>query len=193
MQKTFSALSLFIAILISSCTEEKPKYLILGKDSFDKGNYSLAKSQFSTIKAKDANYKKAQEFIRKIDSVEKIIRSTKSKTDSITKIASDKLREKYAGSYKIEVSGTSSKEQVEVYILHKEGKAEWLWVNYGKNKVGYSDDRKFGTWLADEKSLTIEIRGNSGMISETYLEKDGALINKQLSKRSLEKTNETFR
>lgn len=193
MQKTFSALSLFIAILITSCAEEKPKYLIIGKESFDKGNYSLAKSQFSTIKAEDADYKKAQEFIRKIDSVEKAIRSKKSKTDSIAKVASDKLREKYAGSYKIEVSGTSSKEEVEVYILYKEGKAEWLWVNYGKNKVGYSDDRKFGTWFADENSLTIEIRGNSGMISETYLEKDGALINKQLSKRSLEKTNETFR
>jgi len=31
------------------------------------------------------------------------------------------------------------------------------------------------------------------MISETYVEKNGALINRQLSKRSLEKTNETFR
>lgn len=193
MQKTFSTLLLFISILITSCAEEKPKYLILGKESFDKGNYSLAKSQFSTIKAADADYKKAQEFIIKIDSIEKAIRDAKLKTDSIAKVASDKLRGKYAGSYKIEVSGTSSKEQVEVYILHKEGKAEWLWVNYGKNKVGFTDDRKFGTWLADENSLTIDIQGNSGMISETYVEKDGALINKQLSKRSLEKTNETFR
>ena len=149
MHKTFSTLSIFITILITSCAEEKPKYLILGKESFDKGNYSLSKSQFSTIKAAHADYKKAQEFIRKIDSVEKAIRATQSKTDSIAKVASNKLRGKYAGSYKIEVSGTSSKEQVEVYILHKEGKAEWLWVNYGKNKVGYSDDRKFGTWSAD--------------------------------------------
>ena len=193
MQRKYSAILSLITFLITSCAEEKPNYLNLGKDSLTKKNYSLAKSQLSTIKPADADYKKAQEFILKIDSIEKGILEEKSKTDSIDKAANDKLREKYSGSYKIEVSGTSSKEQVEVYILHKEGKAEWLWINYGKNNVGYSDDRKFGTWLADEKSLTVDIRGNSGMISETYVEKDGSLINKQLSKRSLEKTNETFR
>ena len=62
----------------------------------------------------------------------------------------------------------------------------------GKIKSGKSDDRKSGTWLADENSLTINIQGNSGMISETYLDNDGILVNKQLSKRSLEKTNEIF-
>ncbi len=192
MKRINSLFLILTIVFLGSCVEEKPKYLMLGKNSFEKENYALARNQFSTIKSDDSDYEKAQEYLKKIDSIEKAILMENTRKDSIAKNESDRLREKYAGSYKIEVLGTSSKKQVEVYILSKEGNAEWLWVNYGQNKIRKSDDRKSGTWLADENSLTINIRGNSGMISETYLEKDGTLVNTQLSKRSLERTNETF-
>ncbi|SDF25101.1 hypothetical protein SAMN05421636_1311 [Pricia antarctica] len=193
MKRRNSIFLIIVFVIYASCSEKNPEYLILGKKSLDKENYSLARNQFLTIKSDNLDYDKAQEYIKKIDSIEKVILKKSILKDSIAKIESNKLRKKYAGTYKIEVSGTSSKEQVEVYILNTDGKAEWLWINYGKSKTGITDDRKSGDWIADTNSITISIKGNSGMISETYQEKNGSLINKQLSKRRLERTKEIFK
>ncbi len=97
-------------------------------------------------------------------------------------------KKKFAGSYTIEVKGVSSAQEVEVYALDENGGASWLWVeNDGKGGANV-EDRKTGTWTATENGITINIRGNSGMISETYELKNNVLTNTQLPKRYLKKT-----
>ena len=108
MKRINSLLLIITIVLLVSCAQEKPKYLILGKNSFEKENFTLARNQFSTINSYDSDYEKAQEYLRKIDSIEKAIFIKNTRKDSIAKSEGDRLREKYAGSYKIEVLGTSS-------------------------------------------------------------------------------------
>lgn len=71
--------------------------------------------------------------------------------------------------------------------MNKNGGASWLWIeNDGKGGANI-EDRKTGTWTAKENGITINIRGNSGMINETYKLKNGILTNTQLPKRYLKK------
>jgi hypothetical protein len=76
--------------------------------------------------------------------------------------------------------------------LDDHGKAQWLWVYYDDDKKGKVEDRKTGNWYIKDGNLTINIRGQSGVISETYLESNGLLINMITKKRRLEKTTETY-
>ena len=191
MSRIYTQVLFLTGLLLSSCVEDKPEYFELGKDSYDKGNYTLAKNQFSMVKSSNANFFKTRDFLFKIDSIQQDNLKESIKQDSLAKILSKDLRTKYSGNYKIEVLGTSSDKEVEIYILKDNGEAEWLWVYYKGNVVNI-DDRKLGTWEATESSLNISIRGNSGIITEVYSEKNGALINNQLTKRRLEKTNESF-
>ena len=113
--------------------------------------------------------------------IEKI--NVEKKTDS-----SDFYRKDFAGGYTIEVKGVSSAQEVEVYALNENGGASWLWVeNDGKGGANV-EDKKNGTWTATKNSITINIQGNSGMISETYELKNGILTNVQLPKRYLKRT-----
>jgi len=178
-------------ILFLSCGKQQPNYYKLGQNSFDGKNYSLARNQFRMIEPTDENYDSAQKYIDSIESIERAIYKLSIKEDSLAKDAQDKLRSRYSGTYKIEVLGTSSKKEVEVYKLNVNGQAEWLWVYY-KGGFAEIDDRKTGTWFATEDNITINIQGNSGMITEVYSNKQGMLINVPLSKRRLEKTNESF-
>jgi hypothetical protein len=71
--------------------------------------------------------------------------------------------------------------------LSENGSASWLWVqNDGKGGRNV-EGKKTGTWTATEKGITINIRGNSGIISETYELKNNVLTNTQLSKRYLKR------
>lgn len=94
---------------------------------------------------------------------------------------------KFSGKYTIEVKGVSSEQEVEVYELEENGKATWIWAeNNGKGEV-IVDDKKEGTWKATNESVTIDIMGNSDMISETYKMKKGKLTDISIPKRSLKK------
>lgn len=183
---------LLVIIFLIACRDKKPKYFELGKQSYNNGNYPLAKSQFLSVKSDNPNYEDARLYLNQIDSIEKSITENSKKNDSLNQLKNDNLREKFSGNYKIEVSGVSSESEVEIYQLEPNGKAQWLWIYYRRNGTAYIDDRKIGSWFANENGLTIDIRGNSGMISETYIEKDNELINKTLKKRRLEKTSESY-
>ncbi len=96
---------------------------------------------------------------------------------------------KFAGGYTIEVKGVSSAQEVELYALNENGGAKWMWIENDGNGGAIVVDEKSGTWSATENSITIDIRGNSGMISETYkLNNNNVLTNTQLTKRYLKKT-----
>jgi len=97
-------------------------------------------------------------------------------------------KKKFEGSYTIEVKGVSSAQEVEVYALNENGGAIWLWVENDGKGGARIDDKKTGTWIATENGITININGNSGLISETYELKNNTLTNIQLPKRYLKKT-----
>tara|TARA_R110002167_G_scaffold366420_1_gene596492 strand:- start:10294 stop:10860 length:567 start_codon:yes stop_codon:yes gene_type:complete len=181
-----------VILFIISCGGNTPKYLELGTDSFNDKNYPLAKNQFLMVKQTDSGYNIAQEYISKIDSIENALFEKSQINDSIVKIETKRLMQKYSGNYKVEVFDTSSKEEVEIYILDDDGKAQWLWVYYDNEKKGKVDDRKIGNWYIKDGNLTIHIRGQSGVISETYVETNGVLINTLIKKRRLERTTETY-
>jgi len=113
-------------------------------------------------------------------------------TESEIKVSNEKsidYKSKFAGGYTIEVKGVSSAQEVELYALNENGGAKWMWIKNDGNGGAIVDDEKSGTWSATENSITIDIRGNSGMISETYkLNNDNVLTNTQLTKRYLKKT-----
>ena len=178
--------------LFVACAEDKSNYFALGKKSFQNGNYPLAKSQFLSVKSDDPNYVDVKFYLKQIDSIDKSRIQSNSITDSLNKSKAAQARKKFEGNYKIEVTGVSSKKEVEIYQLESNGKAQWLWVYYNIDGKGYVDDRKIGTWIATENSLSINIQGNSGMISETFVVMGDNLVHKTLSKRKLEKTTENY-
>jgi len=52
--------------------------------------------------------------------------------------------------------------------LSENGSASWLWVQKDGKGGRNVEGKKTGTWTATEKGITINIRGNSCIISETY-------------------------
>ena len=110
---------------------------------------------------------------------------------SIEKVKTDSsafYRKVFAGGYTIEVKGVSSAQEVEVYALNENGGAIWMWVENDGKGGAIVDDRKQGTWNATKNSITINIQGNSEMISETYKLDDGVLTNIHVPKRYLKRT-----
>ena len=97
----------------------------------------------------------------------------------------------HAGNYLIEVNGISSEDAVEVYLLKKDGDAEWLWVYdiADKRKI---DDRDSGWWSIRDSTITVNIRGNSGLMTEDYKLNDRYFRNVHITKRFLVKTNKVF-
>lgn len=184
--------SLLSIFLIFGCVEKSQQYLELGKESYNNKNYPLAKNQFLMVKENDSGYDIAQKFIIQIDSIENAMILNSKISNSVAKIKTEKLKQEYSGNYKVEVLGVSSKKEVEIYVLEADGKAQWLWVYYVEGKKGKVDDRKKGNWYVKEGEIKIDIQGQSGLISETFVDTDGILINKSINKRSLKRTNETY-
>ncbi len=124
---------------------------------------------------------------KKKDNSEPKIIQVKSEID-VSKENNINYKSKFAGGYTIEVEGVSSAQEVELYALNENGGAIWMWIENDGNDGAIIEDEKSGTWSATENSITIDIRGNSGMISETYKLKGNLLTNTQLTKRYLKKT-----
>lgn len=108
------------------------------------------------------------------------------KTEDILK--KDNFKSEFAGSYTIEIRGLSSAHDVEVYALNENGGASWLWIQNDGNGGANVQDRKTGTWIATENRITVDIQGNTGVISETYELKNNVLTNIQFPKRYLKRT-----
>lgn len=117
-------------------------------------------------------------------------KSRESKNEAVKIVTNQTAKDfkpKFAGSYTIEVKGVPSSQEVEVYALNENGGASWLWIENDGMGGANVEDRKTGTWIATEHGITINIRGNSGLISETYELKNNVLTNTQLSKRQLKR------
>lgn len=188
MKHTCKILFLFFLL---SCSENKPEFYSLGLKSFNTDNFSLAKNQLSMVKSDDPRYESAQDYIRKIDSVEKVRFRLYEEEAHVKQRRKDSLMHKHAGNYKIEVAGVSSKDAVEVYLLKEDGNANWLWVYdiAGTKKI---DDRKDGWWTILDSTITISIRGNSGIIEEVYKLNGEYFRNVDIKERFLVRTVKSF-
>lgn len=98
------------------------------------------------------------------------------------------FRPKFAGTYTIELKGVPNSEFVEVYALHENGSAKWLWIETTRNGEADVKTKKDGTWKASEDEITIDIQGNTGSICETYKLKNKVLTNTEDAKRFLKRT-----
>jgi hypothetical protein len=95
---------------------------------------------------------------------------------------------KYAGGYTIEVSGVSSTENAEVYVLHKRGTAKWMYIEndgYGNASV---KSEKLGKWTADSGKISITIIGNYGKIKDVYVLRQGKFVSTDFNDRYLKRT-----
>lgn len=182
---------IMILIFLIACCEDKPDFYSLGLKSFSSDKFSLARNQLLMVKEDDSLYQYAQNYIKKIDSLEKLRKKLFQEGNLVKQRTKDSLMQRYAGNYMIEVNGVSSKNAVEVYLLKKNGNAVWLWV-YDIDNAKKIDDRSEGWWTIRDSTIIINIRGNSGVIEETYKFNNGAFRNIQLKKRYLEKTLKTF-
>lgn len=110
------------------------------------------------------------------------------KSEVETEIVKEDFRPKFAGTYTIELKGVPNSEFVEVYALHENGSAKWLWIETTRNGEADVKTKKAGTWKATEDEITVEIQGNTGILSETYKLKNMVLTNTQDSKKFLSRT-----
>lgn len=74
---------------------------------------------------------------------------------------------KYSGGYIVEVKGVPNTDEGELFVLHQNGQAKWLWIEV-QNGQSEIKSEKTGSWTATEDKITITINGNSGLITETY-------------------------
>ncbi|MCD4769502.1 MAG: hypothetical protein K8R35_04985 [Bacteroidales bacterium] len=84
---------------------------------------------------------------------------------------------KYAGGYTIEVKGISSENSIEAYALADNGQAKWMWIVNDGSGGANLESEKTGTWTATENKITINIKGNTGIITEDYVLIDGVFTN----------------
>lgn len=107
------------------------------------------------------------------------------KSSNVEKI-NDEYIEKYAGGYEVEVKGISSYNSVEVYILRKDGSAKWMYILNDGNGGANVDSEKDGKWEATKTSITIDINGNTGLITEKFNLKDGEFYDDLTGARKLQ-------
>ena len=110
------------------------------------------------------------------------------KSESEIEIVKEDFRPRFAGTYTIELKGVPNSEFVEVYALHENGSAKWLWIETTRNGEADVKTKKDGTWKASEDEITIDIQGNTRSISETYKLKNKVLTNTEDPKRFLKRT-----
>ena len=87
---------------------------------------------------------------------------------STAQIEENPFMEKYEGGYMIEVKGYASNSEAEMFVLHKNGTAQWMYVTLINGKSNVASE-KSGNWAATENKITIRIKGNSGDIVEEYV------------------------
>lgn len=87
---------------------------------------------------------------------------------STVRIEGNPFLEKYEGGYMIEVKGYASNSEAEMFVLHKNGIAQWMYVTLINGKSNVASE-KSGNWTATENKITITIKGNSGDIVEEYV------------------------
>lgn len=99
------------------------------------------------------------------------------------------FREKFAGSYTIEMKDVPSSQFIELYALHENGKASWLHLESDGTGNVETKSKKIGTWVATANEITINIQGNTGTITEIYEEKNNILKMKDMPSKFLKKTD----
>lgn len=117
-----------------------------------------------------------------------LIASCDSKNSEIKENTNNKYLTTYSGGYTIEILGYSSDNDVEAYALHKNGNAKWMLIvndGYGDAKIM---SEKSGVWIADEGKIEIRIQGNTGLIEEEYVLKNGKFVNTLSEDRYLKRT-----
>jgi len=106
---------------------------------------------------------------------------------SNTNLPSSTYLSKYAGGYTVKVPNVSTDDEVELYLLHKNSKAKWMWiVNDGYGNANIKSE-KTGTWTAELNKIIINIRGNTGTIKEEFIMKNGQ-FHDTFTNRYLERT-----
>ena len=98
---------------------------------------------------------------------------------SINSFAQTNYVKKYSGAYNIGLDG------VEAYALREDGTCVWIygWMSNGKMQT----QQKSGTWTAKDGYISISINGNTGIIVEEYVFKNGRFVNKEDPSRYLKK------
>lgn len=78
------------------------------------------------------------------------------------------LKQQYAGGYIVEVNGISNEESGEIYVLHENGNAKWMWLKVKPGGQTEVQSEKSGSWTATQDNISITIDGNTGPIIEQY-------------------------
>ena len=103
-----------------------------------------------------------------------------------SQIGQNPYLEKYAGGYTIEVKGYPGKSDAELYVLHQNGKAKWMFIEIDSKGQTNIMSEKLGNWTTSENKITITIKGNTGDLVEEYNLINGIFV---YGDRSLKKTN----
>lgn len=96
---------------------------------------------------------------------------------SIQSFAQINYIKKYSAAY------TIGSDTGEAYALKEDGTCKWIygWMSNDKLKT----QKKYGTWTAREGYIRISVSGNTGVIVEEYILKNGRFVNKEDSNRYL--------
>lgn len=93
--------------------------------------------------------------------------------------------DKYAGGYKVEVKNIYSNTTAEVYILRNDGSAKWMYIINDRNGGADVKSEKIGNWNATENSITINVNGNTGVITEEFKLINGEFYDSLTGERTL--------
>lgn len=105
-----------------------------------------------------------------------LLTSCDNKSSEMKESSNNKYLVEYSGGYTIEILNYSSNDDAEVYALHENGNAKWMWIKndgYGNAKIM---SEKIGIWTAEEGKIKITIQGNTGPIVEEYVLKNGIFV-----------------
>lgn len=84
------------------------------------------------------------------------------------------------GGHMFLIEGQSVQNPVEMFVLHEKGMASWKLINVYSGGSSETQSDKTGPWRATSVSLSIDIKGNTGLINETFT-KSGGKYKKALS------------
>ncbi len=79
----------------------------------------------------------------------------------------------YAGSYYVRIDGMGAGEAEEVFVLHKDGTAKWIWIVPDRSAGAKVDSEKSGSWTASGGRIVISVQGNTGVITEEFNQNGG--------------------
>jgi hypothetical protein len=76
--------------------------------------------------------------------------------------------EKYQGGYLIEVQGTSTSEDLQFYLLSKNGTARWTSMRVQRNGQTSIISEMSGDWNATENTITVTLNDKKGDTTTVY-------------------------